>query len=202
MKIDLHRKGLTGVLDLSTEKDVEEIDCSNNMLSKLILPPGIKKLVCRDNQLIHLDLPSSMEYIDCSDNQLTQLILPSGVNEFHCSNNKLSELIIPPTTAYISCERNQLTKFILPAGFNGVVSLNDWPLEDRNTRISILDSSYAFLVENYYESQPELVNGDKLTLRNQITLRQIQRRWIDQYRRPGGIKSHKLMQESMKLLCE
>lgn len=179
---------------------IKDLYCHHNQLSKLILPPSIKRLYCDHNQLTHLDLPTDVVEIDCSHNQLTHLDIPPGVRKVDCSHNQLSELTLPPSVTEILCNENNLYRFILPPNFNGLYSLDKWPLDDRATRISMLAASFDKLVREYYVSHPYLENSDKLTLRNQLALLNVKQKWLHHYWRPGGLKSIKLMRESMKLL--
>ncbi len=66
--------------------DATEYIVLNNMgIIELVLPDGIKKVYCWNNNLTELDLPDSVEWINCRANKITELICPDncGVN---CDN--------------------------------------------------------------------------------------------------------------------
>ncbi|CAG8472808.1 2988_t:CDS:2 [Ambispora gerdemannii] len=85
-KLVINDKELEGYLDLTDFVNLEELDCSNNLLTNLNLSQctKLKKLKCDYNQLTELDLVGleELEEINCSNNYLPDLIyFPSNPNK-------------------------------------------------------------------------------------------------------------------------
>ena len=72
----------------------ESIDLSDKNIVELILPSGIKRVYCNNNQIKELILPSGIEYISCENNNITGLILPSGVKTVYCDDAAIDDPII------------------------------------------------------------------------------------------------------------
>ena len=86
----------------------------------LIVPKGIKKLICKFVGLETLILNEGIVYVDCSHNKLTVLIVPNSVTSLYCSCNRLTKLILPNSVTNLNCYGNKLTVLIVP---NGVTCL-------------------------------------------------------------------------------
>ncbi len=83
-------------------------------LIELVIPDGVKEVVCYSNKLTKLIIPDSVTYINCRGNNLTELVIPNGVIEVYCSDNLLTELIVPDQVKRLDCMNNQLTELIVP----------------------------------------------------------------------------------------
>ncbi|PCJ29235.1 MAG: hypothetical protein COA94_02130 [Rickettsiales bacterium] len=126
----------------------EEILVVTETTKTLVVPKGIKKLICSDIGLETLILNEGIVYVDCSCNRLTELIVPdsvitlscyrnlltkliatNNVTSLSCSNNLLTELIVPNSVTTLHCYRNKITKLIIPSSVKYVICLCN-PLED------------------------------------------------------------------------
>ena len=124
-EIDVSRRGLTYLPDLSRFKQLTHLNCSYNYLREL--PPLNNKLThlyCSDNHLTWLPhLNNNLTHLNCSSNQLTWLPpLNNTLIQLDCSGNKLTEL--PPLN-------NNLTQ--LYCSFNCLTSLP--PLNNNLTHL-------------------------------------------------------------------
>ena len=92
-EIDVSRRGLTYLPDLSRFKQLTQLDCSHNKLTWL--PP----------------LNNNLEYLTCSNNKLTVLPhLNNNLQKLYCSRNQLTELpSLNDNLRYLDCNYNPLT---------------------------------------------------------------------------------------------
>lgn len=104
-----------GTLDLSANINLISVDCSDNQLAELILPPNLIRLYCNDNRLASVDisLQPNLNVLDVSDNLLTGLdveISKDQLKDLNCSRNALTELDVTLCTELVSldCQANQL----------------------------------------------------------------------------------------------
>ena len=112
-EINVSRRGLTYLPDLSRFKELTELDCSYNHLREL--PPlnnTLENLVCHHNKLNWLPhLNDNLTSLECDYNQLTWLPpLNNNLTLLDCSYNQLTEL--PPLNdnlEFLDCCHNQLT---------------------------------------------------------------------------------------------
>ena len=58
---------LNGTLDLAAFTKLEYLDCNNNMLEKLLLPPSVSTLRCHTNNLSDLDITACSELMKDTD---------------------------------------------------------------------------------------------------------------------------------------
>ena len=61
----------------------------------MIIPNRCKRIDCSRNLLTKLVIPDKCDIIYCYNNQLKELIIPDGCEIVYCFNNQLKELIIP-----------------------------------------------------------------------------------------------------------
>ena len=112
-EIDVSRRGLTYLPDLSRFKQLTHLYCSNNQLTSL--PPlneNLTQLDCSHNKLTWLPpLNNNLEYLTCSDNHLTWLPhLNDNLQKLYCSRNQLTELpSLNDNLRYLDCNYNPLT---------------------------------------------------------------------------------------------
>ena len=73
--LDITKKNITVLPDLTKFKYLIKLDCGNNQLTFLpTLPQNLKALLCSDNKLTFLHtLPQNLEVLHCNHNQLTSL---------------------------------------------------------------------------------------------------------------------------------
>jgi hypothetical protein len=93
--IDLSKRGLTYLPDLSRFKELVILDCSFNKLTSLPhLNEKLDCLICSFNQLTSLPpLNEKLEILDCNNNQLTSLpLLNEKLKMLYCYNNQLTSL--------------------------------------------------------------------------------------------------------------
>jgi Leucine-rich repeat (LRR) protein len=112
-EINVSRKGLTYLPDLSRFKQLTHLYCSDNQLTWLPhLNNNLTHLNCSSNQLTGLPpLNNTLTRLYCSSNPLTELPpLNNTLTHLSCCHNQLTEL--PPlnnTLTYLFCSYNQLT---------------------------------------------------------------------------------------------
>ncbi len=104
-----------GVLDLSANKNLKYLNCSNNNLTELNVSSCDKlvELTCWDNNLSKIDISNNplLRYIDCSNNNLTELDLSANNNLeiLICSNNSISNLEISNSSLLnLACNYNAI----------------------------------------------------------------------------------------------
>lgn len=126
--IRCNRNNLESLTILS--RDLIELNCSNNKLSKLFLPNSrkVQELNCRNNKITELKLGRQKELktLYCEHNKLTQLDISNSTKLEHlnCSYNKLKSLNTSKSTKLI---------YLTPA-FNNLTSLN----VSKNTKLKQL----------------------------------------------------------------
>ena len=112
LTIDISCKSLKSLPDLTRFKNIQELNCSNNLLTLLpTLPQNIEYLDCNYNQLNFIPtLPQNLTKLYCSYNKLTSLpTLPQNLKELYCSDNKLTSLpTLPQNLEILNCSDNQL----------------------------------------------------------------------------------------------
>ena len=126
-------------LDVSENKKLEILDCSENQLTELNMSQNVEltELDCWENQLQELDVSNNTKLtslgfyenqlteidvskcnglieLECSKNRLSQLDLSQNVEltSLDCYDNEVSELDLSENTKldYVCCDGNQLTK--------------------------------------------------------------------------------------------
>ena len=94
-EIDVSRRGLTYLPDLSRFKQLTKLDCSENQLSELPhLNDNLIYLYCSSNQLTELPpLNDNLIYLICYYNQLTELPhLNNKLQFLDCSDNNIKNI--------------------------------------------------------------------------------------------------------------
>jgi hypothetical protein len=89
--LNLSNFDIRGTLDLSRFRDLEELDCSNNLITNIInLPRGLKKLDCSNNLIekFHFNL----DVIRCVNLQLNPIKHLTYINKIEFHIDKLSQL--------------------------------------------------------------------------------------------------------------
>ena len=73
---------------------------------KTEIPIGTTHLILHKYFGTPLVVPAGVIRLDCSDNQLTELIVPKSVFGLYCDNNQLIELIVPEGVVDLDCDNN------------------------------------------------------------------------------------------------
>jgi len=102
-------KNTYSLLEIANLINLEYLNCSNcNLLSLNYVPPNLKILICRENEITLLDnLPLTLIILVCSLNLLTHIdYLPFGLQQLYCGYNQLKELPnLPPQLKILDCPR-------------------------------------------------------------------------------------------------
>lgn len=108
-------------LDVSANRALEELECSENCLSSL--PVGnlskLKKLCCYDNEIQRLNVGRNLKlnYLDCQGNSMVELYLGKNQNlkTIICFGNQLTKLDLKNVRnlLYLDCWNNRLTSLSL-----------------------------------------------------------------------------------------
>ena len=117
--IDVSKKNLNYLPDLSRFKKLLQLSCDCNKLKSLpILPKKLEILNCCYNNLTSLPvLPKNLKSLYCYNNYLTSLpVLPEYLEALDCSHNKLTSLpILYEYLKVLICSNNNLTSLpVLP----------------------------------------------------------------------------------------
>ena len=105
-------------LDVSSLKNLTELDCSNNFLTELTVAgaDALERLYCYENSIKTLDVSSLRNLTDlgCSSNQLSELKLgeAGALTSLNCSFNSLTELDVSMSKNLkeLDCYTNSLTE--------------------------------------------------------------------------------------------
>lgn len=122
-----------GTLDVSRNKNLEHLNCSDNRLLRLNLGRlhKLQRLYCDNNSLERLDVSGlpSLKLLHCTHNRLTELNLRNKrqLIVLLCGNNLLTELDVSGSPLmFLRCVNNLLTdldlsknKHLIDVQFNG-----------------------------------------------------------------------------------
>jgi len=91
-KLDLSKKGLEELSDLSIYYNLIELNCSHNNLTNLYnLPQTLKKLYCVNNLITQIDnLPVTLKELECKNNPLKYEFEPTleNIRNYNNQNNQ------------------------------------------------------------------------------------------------------------------
>lgn len=104
-------------LGILTGLNLEEVNCSNNNITKIVMDSvgELVKFDCSNNDLMALDVSQcfKLEELNCSGNQLMELDVKNQTNLtlLDCHHNELTELDVSQNQnlASLTCDGNQLT---------------------------------------------------------------------------------------------
>lgn len=104
-------------LGILTGLNLEEVNCSNNNITKIVMDSvgELVKFDCSNNDLMALDVSQcfKLEELNCSGNQLMELDVKNQTNltQLDCHHNELTELDVSQNQnlASLTCDGNQLT---------------------------------------------------------------------------------------------
>ena len=122
------------------QRDMESIDVRKTQLKRLEISQkstGLRHLVCSDNQIEELSLPSvldNLEEFDCNNNPLKELVFPSRLPKIGTSGWVTFDIDIPlenlslpeelPNITDISIRNTMLKELTLPKKIDDVTSIN------------------------------------------------------------------------------
>ena len=132
--LDCSENMLGGTLDLTAFTKLDYLDCGDNMLEKLLLPPSVSTLGCYRNNLSDLDISDKLNLIEiqCFENKkLKKLVLNCPeleillchecslealnisscrkLDELNCAQNQLTSLdVAPDSLTSLDCSQNML----------------------------------------------------------------------------------------------
>ncbi len=100
------------------------LNCRQNKLKKINLPPNLKTFECTHNQIERLKMPDSLEEVYCAYNQIKKIThISKSLKKFNCVNNKLMKLPpIPKDLIYLCVAGN--INLSLPILNNNLKKLN------------------------------------------------------------------------------
>ena len=111
--INVSSKKLTYLPDLTRFRNLQELQCQDNLLTSLPpLNPTLKKLFCNINCLTSLpELNPNLQELSCISNQLTSLPqLNPNLQHLYCDNNQLTDIpSLNLTLQRLCCNNNRLT---------------------------------------------------------------------------------------------
>lgn len=96
-------KGLTGKLI--------ELDCNDNKITTLKIPPLLKLLDCNDNKLEDIPESNSMVHLKCNNNRLTEIKRYTNLKKLTCTHNPIININELPNINIIDCSNTKLTVF-------------------------------------------------------------------------------------------
>jgi hypothetical protein len=118
-KLDLSGKNLTNLEGIEKFTNLKTLNISDNQIVKLDLSTNLElvSLNCSNNLLTELILPNNDPSIISSNNKTTFRLMDNGSNklvELNCSNNNLAELDLRNSTSLekVQCKQNPLLKTI------------------------------------------------------------------------------------------
>ena len=69
------------------------LNCRQNKLKKIILPPNLKTFECTYNQIEILDMPDSLEEVYCGSNKIKKIVhISKNLKHFICFDNDITNL--------------------------------------------------------------------------------------------------------------
>lgn len=119
---------MSNVLDLNKLTKLENLNCSHNFITNVILCLSLKSINCSYCNFVGtLDFSkfSNLTELNCSYNRISKLILPDKITYLDCCRNELFELQVPNTVMYLDCSHNYLTQIVLFNDGNKKIIYND-----------------------------------------------------------------------------
>jgi len=145
-------------LDVSGNKELKDLDCSNNQLLNLDLSHNVELdgLTCSRNQLSDLDIShnTALKYLTCAGNELSSLdISHNTVLEYLvCNSNRITSLDLSHNTKlkYLNCSNNLLSTLD--------VSHSPWwdSIDCCNNQLTDIEVQNCFIRKLYCTNNPNL----------------------------------------------
>lgn len=181
--LDISQKRLAGSLDLTDFINLEELDCSYNSLTNLILNNNcgkLKRIYCQDNQLTSLNISNQLvlTFLNCSQNKsLTALIVTNKpqLTTLVCSNCNLINLQLTNNhrLKLLNCSGNSNLTFgleYLPKSLETFYCLRTKLVEELATYGRSSSSNYLDLLQFWRQSYPKLVQNTQQIMELENTL--------------------------------
>ncbi len=88
-----------------------DLNCSYNQLTELKnLPDSLLYLNCRQNKLKKIILPPNLKTFECTYNQIERLKMPDSLEEVYCASNKIKKIVhISKNLKHFNCFDNDIT---------------------------------------------------------------------------------------------
>ncbi len=117
--LDISNNGISDLTGIRYFKLLNNLNCSNNNLTSLpVLPNGLTKLDCSDNQFTSINnLNSSLNNLNINNTGITNMPnLPIGLDTLYCSYNQITSFnTLPNNLKFLDITSNPLTCYpILP----------------------------------------------------------------------------------------
>lgn len=74
---------------------------TDSLLRRIVL----KRLICTNEGLTELKIPTECTKAHCQDNELTELYLHDEIIMLSCQRNKIKELILPDSMKNLVCDK-------------------------------------------------------------------------------------------------
>ena len=102
-------------LELKKSNNISKIAIGKNIDGKEVEFTFNTAVNCSNNKLTELHLPNGVKQVFCFNNKLTELVLPNGVENVYCDNNPIKEIMLPKTIKYaylpLNCKVLNLDEF-------------------------------------------------------------------------------------------
>jgi len=160
--------GLKNLPDLSN-KDIKILVVNNNKLTQISnLPETLTELKCSNNKITKMVLPKNLQRLTCSCNLLEELgDVPETLVELICTNNKLVKLPENlPNIVTLRCSKNKIQfipKYNKKKFYYNYKYFNN-PVENIAPKVSVKNKNELNWYENYlkkiktYEFQKNYLN--------------------------------------------
>lgn len=126
-RLYIYNENISQLTGIEKFVNLELLYCQNNLLSELDLSEltQLNNLNCSKNLIKNIKLPKSIQELNCSENQLTNLDFSTfyGLSSLICNDNLLTSLSIGPHIEYLFCWRNLLSELDL-SHVNNYSSIN------------------------------------------------------------------------------
>ena len=159
-KIDIE---YTNVKNITLPQGIAEINLSNNTLSSLDVPSGVRWLWAEGSKLKNITLRSGLEDLNLRENNLTHIDLPEGVKWVILEENQLESLVIPSSVYRMWAKKNKISNDVVVP--NGVGDLNLY--DNKISNITLAPSLKEIQLSKNNISNIDLsnlVNAEKLYL--------------------------------------
>ena len=159
-KIDIE---YTNVKNITLPQGIAEINLSNNTLSSLDVPSGVRWLWAEGSKLKNITLRSGLEDLNLRENNLTHIDLPEGVKWVVLEENQLESLVIPSSVYRMLAKKNKISNDVVVP--NGVGDLNLY--DNKISNITLAPSLKEIQLSKNNISNIDLsnlINAEKLWL--------------------------------------
>ena len=159
-KIDIE---YTNVKNITLPQGIAEINLSNNTLSSLDVPSGVRWLWAEGSKLKNITLRSGLEDLNLRENNLTHIDLPEGVKWVVLEENQLESLVIPSSVYRMWAKKNKISNDVVVP--NGVGDLNLY--DNKISNITLAPSLKEIQLSKNNISNIDLsnlINAEKLWL--------------------------------------